>query len=196
MKYLIQRSIVWIRRFFHLGGNGVHSPFAYTFICEVIENTTPYYAYSDLRADLQPLSLRHRKHAKLFFRLANWSQAQAVWLPVAMQYYAPFIARGCTRSVIHTYADSAELASIAASPGAAPQLIIADITSLPQELAQAALPEKSVVALFGIRRNAEARQRWQTILGEQSGAISFDLYDLGLMVSRPTLYKQHYTVNY
>lgn len=195
LRYRIQRSLVWTRRFFHLGGNGVHSPFAYTFICEVIENTTPYYAYSDLRADLKPLSLRQRKHAKLLFRLANWSQAQTTWLPATMQQYAPLIARGCTRSTIHIYADASELAPIAAAPGAS-QFIIADLTTLPHELAQATLPEKSVIALFGIRRNTQARQRWQTIIHKQHGIISFDLYDLGLIVSRPTLNKQHYTVNY
>lgn len=70
---------MWQRR-----GFGVHSPYAYRLITEVIREKTPFYAYEDLD-DIESSS--SRKHdiykikkgkARLFFRLANRFQPQHI----------------------------------------------------------------------------------------------------------------------
>ena len=62
-----------MRKLKHRKGYGVHSPFAFSIITEVIEEKTPYYAYQRMQRTLvrgarTPISL---KVATLIFRLAN-----------------------------------------------------------------------------------------------------------------------------
>ncbi len=47
----LKRPFIWLSRFRHRCGYGVHSPFAFNLITQVIYESTPYYKYKDL-ADL------------------------------------------------------------------------------------------------------------------------------------------------
>lgn len=41
----LKRPFIWLYRFRHRCGYGVHSPFAFNLITHVIYETTPYYKY-------------------------------------------------------------------------------------------------------------------------------------------------------
>ena len=45
----LKRPFIWLSRFRHRCGYGVHSPFAFNLITQVIYESTPYYKYKDLR---------------------------------------------------------------------------------------------------------------------------------------------------
>ena len=45
----IKRPFIWLSRFRHRCGYGVHSPFAFSLITDVIYEKMPYYAYSSLK---------------------------------------------------------------------------------------------------------------------------------------------------
>ena len=45
----LKRPFIWLRRFRHRRGYGVHSPFAFDFITDVVYERTAYYKYKDLR---------------------------------------------------------------------------------------------------------------------------------------------------
>lgn len=49
--FLLKRPFIWLARFRHRCGYGVHSPFAFDLITNVIYERTPYYAYSSLEAE-------------------------------------------------------------------------------------------------------------------------------------------------
>ena len=49
----LKRPFIWLYRFRHRCGYGVHSPFAFNLITHVIYETTPYYKYRELAASLQ-----------------------------------------------------------------------------------------------------------------------------------------------
>lgn len=192
MFYRIKRTQVWLRRFFHLKGNGVQSPFAYSFICEVISNTTPYYAYSDHKAQLKAMSLRQRKHAKLLFRLANWSQAHTIWLPQHMQHYTPLLTAGRQQAIIHTYTHHSQLPTSATHTN----LIIIDATQVPLEHLPSDMPDKTTYVLLNIRHTKAPHTQWRQLAATIPAALTFDLYDTGLILIRPKYVKQHYIVNY
>ena len=60
-----------VRRIKHRKGFGVHSPFAFAIITEVIEEKTPYYAYVTLRRAHAGRPNLPFKVASLLFRLAD-----------------------------------------------------------------------------------------------------------------------------
>ena len=45
----IKRPFIWLSRFRYRCGYGVHSPFAFSLITDVIYEKMPYYAYSSLK---------------------------------------------------------------------------------------------------------------------------------------------------
>ena len=47
----IKRPFIWLSRFRHRCGYGVHSPFAFSLITDVIYEKMPYYAYSSLKEE-------------------------------------------------------------------------------------------------------------------------------------------------
>ena len=70
-------STAW-KRFCRSHGFGIHSPFAYNFVVDVIRQRHPYYAYDvleQMRRQIAPDKpkgeLMTLKNAKLLFRIAN-----------------------------------------------------------------------------------------------------------------------------
>ena len=47
----IKRPFIWLSRFRYRCGYGVHSPFAFSLITDVIYEYTPYYAYHALQEE-------------------------------------------------------------------------------------------------------------------------------------------------
>lgn len=84
---ILQTALCRAHRFlFHHGGFGVHSPFAYHLITQVIGERRGYYAYDDLELIRKQLAQGeagwHRdltaKEEKLLFRLANFIGARQI----------------------------------------------------------------------------------------------------------------------
>lgn len=62
-------------------GHGIHSPFVFNLINDVIEEKTPYYVYEDIKSYLEPFDssiYKTRKENKLAFRLVNYFQAKRI----------------------------------------------------------------------------------------------------------------------
>lgn len=186
--YLLQRAYVWFSRISRLGGNGVHSPFVYNFVCEVIYNTSAYYAYGDMSPELRSLPAKQRKLAKLLFRLANRVQPAMVWLGEGAECFAPFVRRGCQR---------AKIVMAATPPPCTEQdclvlLVANDLHEVPLDT----LPEGSAVILLGIRSSQAARQGCQTLMTHPRATLTFDLYHTLLTLVCPDRYKQHFKINF
>lgn len=83
---IIQSTLCRAYRFFrHHGGYGVHSPYAYHLITQVIGERRGYYAYDDIELVRKQLAQQgewHRdltaKEGKLLFRLANFIGARQI----------------------------------------------------------------------------------------------------------------------
>lgn len=84
----VRNPWVWLRRFRHRCGYGIHSPFAYAFVSQVLY--CPGHYYADAR--LYPLGerLRHPRRTtirRLMFRLANYWQPEEICAPASLHDY-------------------------------------------------------------------------------------------------------------
>ena len=78
----LKRPFIWLYRFRHRCGYGVHSPFAFNLITHVIYESTPYYKYEELVTAQKKLapqkdrtwSYESLKVKRLLFRLVNYAQ--------------------------------------------------------------------------------------------------------------------------
>ncbi len=78
----LKRLYTWCKRFRYRKGYGVHSPFAFGLITDVVYERLPYYAYGELKELRRMLPKRARCYPKrvdrLLFRLVNWHQPLGV----------------------------------------------------------------------------------------------------------------------
>lgn len=92
----VRNPLVVLRRLWYTGGNGIHSPYAYHLVTQVL--CCPGCYYADAR--LYPLAdrwLHPRRTAvrKLMFRLANHWQPSAISAP---EEYHRYLHEGCRRA--------------------------------------------------------------------------------------------------
>lgn len=73
-------------------GYGVHSPFAFNFITEVLRNTTPYYAYAEIAASEESVKRDNKSFVKwlcLLFRIAMYFECgNLIFMPCATAKYS------------------------------------------------------------------------------------------------------------
>ena len=82
----LKRPFIWLYRFRHRCGYGVHSPFAFNLITHVIYESTAYYKYEELaraQKQLEPEKDKHWKYEskkvkRLLFRLVNYNQPETI----------------------------------------------------------------------------------------------------------------------
>ncbi len=85
----LKRYFTALRRYHRSKGHGIHSPFAFSFVLNVLRERLPYYGYEDILAlRKQAIKttrrnwLNHRvisfKNAKLLFRVANYFNPKAI----------------------------------------------------------------------------------------------------------------------
>ena len=195
--------LLWLRRFRHRCGYGVHSPFAFSLLENVVYESLPYYAFAQLDARLAWWQrFRVRRYLHLLFRLSNYQHPDRMIL--------------CG-------ADALERASLtAACPGA--KVIeggCGQVVSMPGERAEStgesgkkrmeclgesgrkqliflAEPDENVLAGLGpdtllLLANVHRYRDWWDGLPK---VIGFDLYDLGIAFFDPRYNRQDYIVSF
>jgi hypothetical protein len=202
----MKRILIWLKRYRYRCGYGVHSPFAFDFITNVIYEKTPYYAYRELEKGKraghvgEKESSRSRKVNRLLFRLVNWAQP-----PVIMDGGGSQTTSGYLR---------------AAKKGAGYiALASADTVGLLQERTVDFLyidrPEdpafmerlfeygagrvggrRMMIVIRDIYRSAATKAFWKRVTADERVGVTFDLYDLGILFFDTSKIKQHYTVNF
>lgn len=82
MMNFLRRIYIWFKRFRYRRGYGVHSPFAFRLITDVVYERLPYYAYEELKQVRRQLpkgsAVYPERVDKLLFRLANRFSPQRV----------------------------------------------------------------------------------------------------------------------
>lgn len=194
---------VWLSRFRHRCGYGVHSPFAFNFITGVIYEHGAYYAYHRLdglyRRPVRLLGLRPRKCGRLLFRLANYAHPGTL-----VAWEAPPVAQACL-------ACGCESASFVALSGAVDGDVVlpgSDVRSLMVYLGARPGAEdvyrrfrhrftaSSMLVLAGIHREDACRALWRRLQILPEVGATFDLYDYGIAFFDPERNNQHYVVNF
>lgn len=204
---LARRIWNWCRRFRHRCGYGVHSPSDFFLITSVMYERLPYYAYDRLKMASSTSSLPHyrEKVNKLLFRLVNYFRPMTL-LEVgkgngdAFRYLcAP---RSSMVSVGLEGKDKEEtLRQLDAELKRMEKLDFVHIAFTPYyiEVLERIFPylhDESCVVIGDIYESKEREAWWKELTNDERVRVSFDLYDIGLLLFEKKRFKQHYIVNF
>ena len=203
----LKRPFIWLYRFRHRCGYGVHSPFAFNLITHVIYETTPYYKYRELAAEQKKLapqkdrmwSYESVKVKRLLFRLVNYAQPATIvdaGIPAASSLYLKAAKEGAD------YTAAADLSELFLESDTSVDFLYLHDYRRPEFVEEvlriciARTAKKSVFVIEGIRYTSQMHAVWKRIRQHEKTGITFDLYDLGIIFFDKTKIKPDYIVNF
>lgn len=222
----LKRAYVWCKRFRHRKGYGVHSPFAFSLLTDVVYEEHPYYAYETLDALVASAGKAprySRRVNRLLFRLVNrFCPERIVEVGagggISLLYMAAGRVNADCVSLCEEEPDEAVCRLIDACKNGRLQTgpvmdslrIELDLTppigllhiAHTEDYAQvfeAFLPhatEKTIAVIEGIHETSARRAWWKQVVSDPRTVVTFDLYELGLVFFDKSKNKQHYIVNF
>ena len=203
--YYLKRPFIWLSRFRYRCGYGVHSPFAFSLITDVIYEKMPYYAYDLLKVEqkkritTQGWEKGIPRINRLLFRLVNKVRPATI-IEVGKPSAASLYLQSAKPSAGYLFAsDLSELFLDADTP--VDFLYLNDYRN-PDLLEEAfrvcahRTTPKSVFVVHGICYSKEMKALWKKLQADERVGITFDLYDVGLLFFDKTKIKQQYIVNF
>ncbi len=176
-----RNPLIWFRRIRKRCGYGVHSPFAFELLTQVIYSPGQYYAYHELNGlhTLADRLLRPRRRAvdRLLFRLVNARQ------PRTLQ-----IVGGSGR--IKQYMQAASSQAIMAEQGQSPDFLYYDADDISQ------IPVVNEGGTLVVDHLQRHRKVWRALRCDERYTVLFDLYDVGIAFRRSDLQRDYYVVNW
>lgn len=198
----LRQAVVWLSRIGHCRGFGIQSPWAYGFVCHVINNLYPYHGYGDVERAIPKISPLTRKLGRLYLRIANNVRPKtAVCIGTNDEACKLYIKAGCGESKVITLpAGSPTDAMLNAINGieAIDMLRIAPSEGC-HEVLKAAIKkahEGSVFIIESIKNGSEGRIMWRDMIESAVGVVTFDLYYCGIVCFKEKLFKRNYIVNF
>ena len=195
LRYWFKRSMVFMRRFPHSRGFGIQSPSAYRFDREVINAHHPYEAYADLKHAFPNEDLLTMKLARLYFRIANATQARR-WALCTHQndVYRAYIQTGCRTAILVDGDEVGQVDKVAASDVLV--MTMEDDRWPMYEAFVSSAHEHSILIVEGIYASKKAKMRWKELVNDERTRVAFDLYDCGIVFFDHTKSKQLYIINF
>lgn len=188
----LKRPFIWLRRFRHRRGYGVHSPFAFNFITNVIYERTPYYKYDELLVS-QKEQARQKdcgwdyetgKVKRLLFRVVNYCQPVTIvdaGCLSASSLYLKAAKEGAD------YTAAADLSELFLEAGVPVDFLYVHDYRRPEfveevfNLCASRSTQRSVFVVEGIRYTPSMMALWKRLVRHERAGITFDLYDLGIV---------------
>lgn len=197
----------WCKRVKHRSGFGVQSPTDYFFIRNVIYEKSPYYAYAKLAKRKFDYYQPHyrTKIDRLLFRLANHFQPDNI------------IEVGLDNGEALTYMKAAKPSALTIpirsrnkektikqfEEQIATQQTIGCLhiarTKYYREIFEKAMPAlgpDSYVIIADIHKDKERLNWWKELVEDKRTIITYDLYDIGIILFTEKRHKESYTVNF
>lgn len=204
---VMKRPFIWLCRFRHRRGYGVHSPFAFDFITHVLYEHTPYYKYKDLRADEKRLKrakgsdwlYESVKVKRLLFRLVNYAQPATVVDAGRLAASSLYLKAACGQA---DYVGAADLSELFLEAGIPVDFLYLhdyrrpDFVEKVFNVCVGRATERSLFVVEGICYTPAMRALWKRLRHVERVGITFDLYDLGILFFDKSRTKQDYIVNF
>lgn len=202
-----KRPFIWLSRFRHRCGYGVHSPFAFDLITNVIYEKTPYYAYRTLAEEEKRLPAVRRRRGRseslkvkrLLFRLVNRTQPSAI-IDAGRASSSSLYLQAARPGADYLYAS--DKSGLFLEQGVPVDFLYLHDFRNPdfvEEVFRVCLPRttsQSVFVIEGIAYNKPMKRLWKRMQAEEGVGITFDLYDVGILFFDRTKIKQQYVVNF
>ena len=192
-----------IKRFRHRKGFGVHSPFAFRLITEVIEESSPYYGYVAIEKAKSESGKKREmpscKVLKLVFRLVNRFQPIQL-IEVGPDSFLRLPAVLAKSNVRYLY-EKTPFSLKKEEPFLADFVFIhhtaldADFEILRNILLNV-VHSNSLLVVSGIGHSKPMKTFWKKLQDDERVGITFDLYDVGLVFFDLKMNKQHYIVKF
>lgn len=177
-----QKLVNTKRRFFNWRGDGVHSPYAYNFIRQVIRNPHSYEAYRHLYNTQRAREQSHfygdkticdRKRLELLFRLALHQQAEQCYL------HSPIEEAG--ESLAKTYIGATGYRTFATKMDDASLIVLEHCKDLSLEQIDLVLPNRMLVLNT---RHAELRHKLKAWRARLKPTVVFRMVGLEVWIWR------------
>ena len=177
----------YISRIGKARGFGIQSPWAYSFVRDVVMEQTPYYIYKEIDSRVKA---RCRKWTKLYFRLANYVQPQCCAM-MGDSHYADerCYRQGCLTMEQHSGMPREGRRSLCV-------MDMAGYSNSEVLKALEAMDEGSVLVLEGINDDCHQQVRWQEIQNWEQVGCTFDLYRIAICFKPGKRPAQHYKLNF
>ena len=189
LKSKIKSFYIWLKRFRHRKGYGVHSPFAFSFITRVLYEKGEYYNYS-LFKRLPKDKIESDKILKLLFRLVNFLQPEVIYsLPNRSYLKDIFVWAKSDVNFVDNLKNYSKIDFAYISEEGSINIKRVD------EM-RPFLHQKSMLVIYGIGYSKENINLWHNIIEHPSSGISFDLYHVGILFFDQSKNKQDYLVNF
>lgn len=201
----LKRPFIWLSRFRYRCGYGVHSPFAFSLIKDVIYEKRPYYAYQSLQKE-QKKMMRERgwkkgsqKINRFLFRLVNRMQPATI-IEVGRPSATSLYLQSAKPSADYLFA--ADLSELFLDADVPLDFLYLNDYQHPQLIEETfricvrRTTSNSVFVIRGICYSKAMKILWKRLQTDERVGITFDLYDLGLLFFDKTKIKQDYKVNF
>jgi hypothetical protein len=176
----------WYRYLFCRKGYGVHSPFVYDLITNVIEEKLPYYCYASLQENYLAQkknndNLLLQQEYKLLFRLANRFKPQKSLAisndnELCTKYITAF-SKDATCETQRKYSEKKDMIVCC--------IFQEDIVNQAIKSAK----EETVMVVYNIRKN---QLLWKTLCMNAKISVTIDLGRIGLLFFNPKLHRKTY----
>lgn len=189
--------LVWLRRSRHSRGFGVQSPWAYRFIRYVVNEHYPYYAYDDLSRLYEGYPKQIQKLCRLYFRIANFWQAEQVLDYSAasendvIRLYGTFMKMGCNKLEVVPVHHAGDFSCVRLM-----RLSVEGNYWQVFEKAVSLANASTMIIVEQIKRDKESRTFWKSIVDDARCISTFDLYYCGIIFFDKKRYKENYVVNF
>ena len=203
----LKRPFIWLRRFRHRRGYGVHSPFAFNFITDVVYERTPYYKYKELR--IREKTMKREKGSnwlyeppklkRLLFRLVNYAQPATIMDAGRLSASSLYLQAACGGADYVGANDLSELFLEADVPVDFLYLHDFHHPAFVEQVFEVCVSRTTARSLFvieGVRYTPAMTALWKRLRKHECVGITFDLYDLGILFFDKSRTKQDYIVNY
>lgn len=165
-----RNPFVWLCRFRHRKGYGIHSPFAFSLVTQVLYSPGRYYAYAWLDGLMsrwqRVLPSRRRACLRLLFRLANYWQPTEIMAPEGSLTELAYLHAGCKAAQLSIGQDDNFV--LHAESG-------------------------TMFVVYDLQRHLPS---WRKILADPRTSVTFDLYDIGVAFADMNLNRQDYIINW
>lgn len=186
----LRKTWLWLKRIRYRKGYGVHSPFAFQLITDVIYQKLPYYAYSLLNKQLTLEDKSRISELKLLLRLSNYLQPNTVYLFGAEPIDEKYILAG--KSGVKFCSGKVQCpVDLFFIRGEAVE-IIDELSRLKESIP----PYSMMIIEPRFYQIKDFRRHWKQLRTAEEIRVTFDLYTTYLLFFDKKKNKQDYIVNF